>query len=956
MNMRIGIAIGLAALLGLGLATYLTKNATVDTETSVSEGAAKDSVPKDTAPRAEERSVAPPPSTEAPTTVRSQDGDAVFGIVTDAITGEAVGAARVRVQWEEVETTTDDDGSYRLAMEEGSDAIVVEASGYAREVVDISNAHVGRVDVQLFAGGMIAGTVVDNDTGEGIEGVKAIAMPIQTDTWEFALSAQDAANVYGQTTNESGRFTITSIPEGEFMVGVQVNETGYLYDGTQTQSIQVTARKESAANFRLERGAEIRGRVVNANGEPIAGVEMSIGGNQVSNAYKLTEMGLDPNYLNDRAATTDDNGHYSMLGAKRGEVMTVFAEAAGFAKTQSDRFEIPSEGYATAPDIILHPGQTISGIAQYDDGANIEDGSVFLNSDDPSLAWYMERGDVDEDGRFTLRDVPVGTYSLRLLHFSGDFPGTEPEDPSLSVVVKPGEDLSGIVLTAQRPTTSPTSIFGTVLDAQGNPVEGARVTAKTMINFEEEDWEDTDEDGHFSVVTQGLSARVEARYEGKMAFADDVQAGSDIRLVLGEASSIAGVIVDATGAPCVRCSVILETIAGDESPSPMAGMFAAMGGMLGDRGGIKTDVDGYFRFGDLTPGTYKAIASGQNAGHGESQQIELLPGEQKTGVRITLAPGASVTGRVRDSGGALVSGVSVALTQGGDNDFAGIMGNMMPMGMSGGPRAITNGDGEYTIDNVAPGVYSAVATHPKYSKTSSELFELDSGQQLNSMDIVLNNGGTVRGVLVTDGEVKPHTMITMVGTQGVFTVMTDSEGGFEVGQMPPGRYIAQHVDMGAMMGGDLSAMSQTPTIVEVADGETTEVDFRPPENAVTMSGVVHGASGMTTISLRREDSPDISQLDPMSMDMELMLQMAEYQVGQAIARPDGTFSLQGVPPGNYIADIVSINFDMSAGLAAFENFDPSDMPTRSVPITVTEEGAYFEFNMNELDEDVAPAP
>ncbi len=223
-----------------------------------------------------------------------EPGGAITGTVRNAVTGERVPKARVGAGG--VETVADADGVYRVTgLASGSYPVMAEASeagllpamypansissrGPAREpvatVVVKAPAVTAGIDIALQPGGAITGRVTDKTTGAPIPGV--------------TITAGRGAG----TTDANGDYSIRGLPTDSFEVFARApSSSGYidqLYDGISCRSqgcdlklgtkVRVTAPETTARiDFRLQRGAQIAGRVTNAaTGAPVAGVEREL--------------------------------------------------------------------------------------------------------------------------------------------------------------------------------------------------------------------------------------------------------------------------------------------------------------------------------------------------------------------------------------------------------------------------------------------------------------------------------------------------------------------------------------------------------------------------------------------------------------------------------------------------------------------------------------------------------
>lgn len=885
--------------------------------------------------------------------VSAEELSGIHGVVTDAVTGAPVAGARLWLHYDEFETISDSNGTYRfredLLAERPADFIYVDAPGYARAEVTLLRETEMPLEIRLSQGAIIQGRLVDASSGEPIEGLKVLAFDPDSVEQPLALTRFDGPTDPQAVSDADGGYVIDYLSEGLYFVGVQTWESPFIFSPADALTVEVKAGEIGAADFSLERGAAVSGRIVDESGRPLEGAMIA----EQYSPFKtdIFEAHFDPNSMYGKLTTSDEAGNFIIEGLEPDRSLRLNVTLEGFATFPTGEI-LPTVARTTVlPDIVLTKGQRVAGV-------------VLDASGEPSVGRYVllqmadlspRHVETDEDGLFEFLNVPTGEGVVQIVSFhtamasvnSDRGPGVQ------NVFVENGRDISDIVLedTAETDTTD-TSITGTVLDANGAPVASAYVEAHPSIAIDAfSDIDQADVNGRFTLDTQGLSATIKASHEGLVAIMKNVSPGSDVKLVLGAGASIAGAVVTGRGEPCEDCDASIEEMKDGQPHNPALALTSATIYKMTTVSGVgeQMEEDGSFEFEGLAAGTYVVNVSSRRDGHASSDPITLATGEQRTGVRIALAPGAVVRGMIRGPDGQQLKGATIALMPAGGDDagFGSMMNVMGSMGLGSGPRTTSRESGAFEIENIKPGDYFLSGSYPGLARTSSEIMRLEAGDVVDGIDLAMMSGGRVSGTLVTPGGVAPNAMLTLVGENGVFTVMTDSNGNFEIENIPPGEYISTHVDMTSMMGGDMSGMNQRPQLVEVADGQETVIDFSPPAGAVTVSGVVQGATGsMTTFSLRREGGPDPMAFNPMEMDMAAAIRAAAYQVGQGFVSPDGTFSLEGVPPGNYLLDVVSMDFDISQGIAAMENMDMTNIPMQSIPITVNEGNTHFVVNFN----------
>lgn len=158
-------------------------------------------------------------------------------------------------------------------------------------------------DIELVRGGLVTGTVTDEETGAPIPGVLVSASPAD----KYIITS------YGiSLTDESGVYTLRAMP-GDVVVKLVSRPVKYppfvseiitgVADGETTEDI----------DFQLRKGRTIRGRTIGPDDDPIAGVTVRV---------KLAEI-----YW--RESITAADGMFTISGLSEGLTFNVEAEHAG---------------------------------------------------------------------------------------------------------------------------------------------------------------------------------------------------------------------------------------------------------------------------------------------------------------------------------------------------------------------------------------------------------------------------------------------------------------------------------------------------------------------------------------------------------------------------------------------------------------------------------------------------
>lgn len=362
----------------------------------------------------------------------------------------------------------------------------------------------------------------------------------------------------------------------------------------------------------------------------------------------------------------------------------------------------------------------------------------------------------------------------------------------------------------------------------------------------------SDERGNFRV--EGLSpgkylleAQAPGHSQAVMRYVR-VPATAPLTVELAAAGVLEGFVVDAQGAPAAGAEVLVGGHKADTTTT-------------GSGGGFSVEVEA---------GTYLLSARrGAEAGALDTPVI-VSAGKTVRDVRIQLGQSAALQGTV-------VAGGSGAPVEGARVDVS-------PYGSSGDcGRAVTDGTGHFTVENLAPGSYDLVVTAPGFAPLTRRALTVAPGEHF-PIELKLIGTGTVEGE-VQDGNGQPVAGAQVVSANrwGSTTdsepaeARTDEQGHYRLEDLPAGSVTVTVRRPGATLG-----VSQ---LVDVPEGGTVPLDFSL-EDAGTVEGVVRAGHGSLP------DEP----LAVLTFQREVGFRPSDYRP-IAVER-GGTFRMS-LPPGSY---------------------------------------------------------
>ena len=438
-------------------------------------------------------------------------------------------------------------------------------------------------------------------------------------------------------TDPDGSVELTGLLPGTYEV--KVNCDGYVSQ-EEYADVVVSDQPLNDVVWEVDPGRAIRGRVVDATGEPVTEARV-----------RARSVGGDPRAQRSFgwSRELEADGSFELTGLLPGSYEVKAEPYDGHRIEVEQTVEVSAD--ADTEDVVLElpAGGTIAGVVQDEKGQPLYGVQVRLDA----RGWGFGFGDAthtDETGRFEITPVQVGKHRVIAQPEDGGEvlrkPGTSDDDvQGESVEVVAGETAEvTLVVEASRG-----SISGRVVDEDGGPVadafiqaerESDSVTAGEGHNRRSVRWGGwneqpvlTDQDGGFTLdgLTEDARYTIRAyRKGGGEGLVEHVEEGSDgVQVALAPTGTIAGVVsLSSGGAP----ETMEVTVVDDKQGFSRRESF------------FRTE--GAFVFERLPPGEYEVAASSPE---GDAKTtVALADGAEVSDVKLELSLRVTVRGQVID--------------------------------------------------------------------------------------------------------------------------------------------------------------------------------------------------------------------------------------------------------------------------------------------------------------------
>lgn len=638
--------------------------------------------------------------------------------ITGRVTRGGVGLADVRINsfgGGDSSAVTGPDGAFTLdGLSAGSTRLMIRKDDDFIQDQRTVTAPARDVVFEFPAGGRVTGRVTEKGTRKPITTFQA-GISTSRGGGGFVMMAPPQLKSF---TSDDGSFTLENVPAGAMNIVAQAPG----YAGGRVNVDVEEGKTASDVVIELETGVRLLGKVTGPNGAALADASVQLQPSPTGSFARSGSM---------RRATTDSNGEFSLDSLDPGEETFVISHPKYLETTRT----VTLKGREMRMDVQLSGGQRVTGVVVTDGGMPVGDAEVRaftatgMSSDVartnasgafefPSLAAARYRFTASKSGYVDglLEDVDVSSGgNLRIeLRTGGTIYGR--------VIGLSEQELAGATVTARGGRTSSSA----AVDPAGNfRIEGAptgtvQVSASTMSRG----FMERRSSGTQTVeVTAGSAQQVDLEFRG-----DTIVRGRITR----------------NGVPLGGATVMFQprgsSRASASTTADEAGNYSASG---------------------LEEGEYTVLVADSQRWNPYQTTYHVRSGASTFDIDYKIA---SVRGRVVDAGT--------------NEPIADAMVNFRPSAsteMRVARAAMTDPNGNFTMESVSPGTYVVTASREGYGAETKEEPFGESGRDGLEFRLSRNDGVTLRVVDGRDGR-EISAMVTVYDAAGRVVYDTRSSG------------------------------------------------------------------------------------------------------------------------------------------------------------------------------------
>ncbi|MBL8863756.1 MAG: carboxypeptidase regulatory-like domain-containing protein [Planctomycetes bacterium] len=313
------------------------------------------------------------------------------------------------------ETVTNANGEFLFeSLASGDYNVIANAKGWRMQpkggghrVSTNTSNHV----IEMLPEATISGRVVETGTGKT---VPAFTVRMRVYYGPGTPSAPYNEETFPQS-HPNGEFSVPGVPAGEFVV--EAWAPGYAPGFSRNFSVEA-GRSVSGIEVRLGRGGSISGRVVDAQGAPVARARVSTHDNDWTDDEFTKAIGITyPTTATSAETRTGEDGRFTISGLSP-DVYQIQVVAAGYTSFMRRDLRVAEGADAAVGDLRLGRGGIVRGTLYDASGKPLVGGSVELRGDAGDMPRIYKTRTAG-DGRFQISNVLPGSYVLLAMRPGG---------------------------------------------------------------------------------------------------------------------------------------------------------------------------------------------------------------------------------------------------------------------------------------------------------------------------------------------------------------------------------------------------------------------------------------------------------------------------------------------------------------------------------------------------------
>ncbi len=778
------------------------------------------------------------------------------------------------------------DGGFELALATEDEVwLVLDGRFLASARPERVRVETARVELAAELGGCLAGRITLPDGRPDAQTFEDLEVELGPDERNFSMASLGSEPLFGRAAvlDAEGRFELRALPAGaSHALAVRAKSLA----DAKVAGLQFEPGRVRELTLALVVGATLRGVVRDEQGTPLAGAEVT--------AAESAMWGFPGQEL--AQAESDASGVFALEHVAPGKCL-LLAKKDGYLESEAEKLELTDALSRDGLALVLSSGAAIRGRVRLPDGSPAASASVEVSFDPEALtgmgALNAARGakgssTAGADGRFEVTGLGKGPFQVSASLTREGADGVKDTWSAKAGSVKPGTADLELTLAA------PSALTGRVQDLAGVPVPKfvVRATQASGVYFMPgESRQATGDDPEGDFVLRGLEAgkwKLEASADGfgpmtPLELSLPRAEAEPLVLVLAPAATVAGRVVDPSGAAVGGARVALQTDVAQRLQRMRSAARAPE---------TQSEADGTFLLTGLAAGTSLVVAQHEGFAGSEPLAVEASAEAPARDVLLRLRRGALVTGEVYGRDAKLVAGAQIVAQEPGSMNVE---------------MKRTDAAGRFRFEHLTPGAWTitamleggAVDTDGSAAEASASFMEnlriamvtLEDGEEEH---VVLGappkNPVRVRGTVRHGDRPVGEGLVSFVGEgskglEAFKMAALGADGRFQAELGAPGRYL---VTVQVTAGGGALQQNSVEFSELVPEVEEHVLDFQLPlgslRGAVRVPGGVSPAG--TRVTLAAEGGIESGTL-------------MGGQYAEATTDGDGRYSFDYLRPGSY---------------------------------------------------------